>query len=244
MSFFPHLQVEQYHEVVKHVSVKQYVDKHVEHITYVPVIEVKSVEKEVQIPPRDGRVIEVPKPYTVEEREYVPVFKDNVVPCIVSQKLVPLIEQSGEEIEVEARKYVPYLVPIDVYVPRPVEVPLIPLNHRLPSEHIPVQVSAAQYNTLLYNINPQLRGEMLEEYLPTMRALDGTVPLMDGSIRGWMGPSLALPYPQHQHPHQHHLPAHHHHQQQIVHHPHPPQYAQQARAQPYANCKLVAQVDG
>lgn len=111
-------QVPKYQEVVRHVPVRQVVDVPREVIKYVPKIETKIVEREVEVP---GEVIEIPRPYVVENKVIVPRFVDQEITCVVAQSLHPIISESENDyVDVEMREFVPYLVPVDVMVPRPV----------------------------------------------------------------------------------------------------------------------------
>lgn len=103
---------------MRHVPVRQVVDVPREVIKYVPKVETKIIEREVEVP---GEVIEIPRPYVVENKVVVPRFVDQEITCVVAQSLHPVISESETDfVDVEMREFVPYLVPVDVMVPRPV----------------------------------------------------------------------------------------------------------------------------
>eukprot|EP01068_Selenidium_serpulae_P007464 Selendium_serpulae@DN4718_c0_g1_i2.p1 len=73
-------------------------------------------------------------------------------------------------------------------------------------DHCPVEVPNAQFNSLLLDINPHLRDEK-EKFLPTIRAANGTIPLMPGSEALTLGFEMQksqvehMPHIQHVHRH-------------------------------------------
>lgn len=172
-------EVDEIEEVVKYVPRKQIVEVPKEVISYVPKVETRVVEKQVQIPGREQRMVEVP--YTVEKTVVVPTFKDVNVPCVVGQRLVPSVEECDDIVEVDVKKYVPYMVPVDVYVPRPVHLPIIWTGKEPTEEQTAVLVPPAQYNSLLMSLNPQMTSDpTLSGFIPSIKDPDGTIPLLPG----------------------------------------------------------------
>jgi len=162
-----YVDVPQIQEVIRHVPVKQYVDVPKEVIRYVPRVETKLVEKEVEVP---GEVIEIPKPYIIENKIMVPKYMDQEVPTVVAQRLHPVISESDSEfLDVEMREYNPYLVAVDVYVPRPVQRQLT-AQSRTETHHV-VDVPVAQFNALLKAANPGLADADLEGKLMTVNGM-------------------------------------------------------------------------
>eukprot|EP00923_Selenidium_pygospionis_P008591 GHVN01014654.1.p1 GENE.GHVN01014654.1~~GHVN01014654.1.p1 ORF type:complete len:295 (+),score=40.32 GHVN01014654.1:1511-2395(+) len=150
---------EEIHETIKYVPKPEIVEVPREVIKYVPVVETIIIEKVVEIPRRDGKVIEVPQPYLVEKVEKVPVYYDSEVACVVAQKLIPVLTTATDvELVVELTRYVPQVVAVDVYVPRPIQVPIIPVG-RSDDQVFKVDIPEPQYNTLLMNLNPQCTGD-------------------------------------------------------------------------------------
>eukprot|EP01057_Protomagalhaensia_wolfi_P001480 Protomagalhaensia_wolfi_Nauph_80__1479@NODE_1897_length_1285_cov_1736_543339_g545_i2_p1_GENE_NODE_1897_length_1285_cov_1736_543339_g545_i2NODE_1897_length_1285_cov_1736_543339_g545_i2_p1_ORF_typecomplete_len318_score63_41IMCp/PF12314_8/0_0014IMCp/PF12314_8/1_6e12IMCp/PF12314_8/1_8e04Phage_hub_GP28/PF11110_8/8_6Phage_hub_GP28/PF11110_8/27_NODE_1897_length_1285_cov_1736_543339_g545_i22021155 len=168
-----HIEVPQIHEMIRQVPVRQVVDVPREVVKYVPKIETKIVEKEVQVP---GEIIEIPKPYVVENRVVVPRFQDQDVTCVVAQSLRPVITESESDfVDVEMREYNPYCVPVNVVIPRPVARQLIAQSKR--EEHRIVDIPVGHFNALLKSVNPNLSDAELEGKLVSV---NGTIPIATG----------------------------------------------------------------
>lgn len=151
-------QVPKIQEVYRHVPVKQIIDVPREVLKYVPKIETKIVEKEVEVP---GQVIEIPKPYVVDNKIIVPRYVDQDLTCVVAQSLHPVITESSTDfVDVEMREFTPYLVPVDVMVPRPVARQL--MARQKTEEHRIVDIPVAHFNALLKSVNPGLSDLDLE----------------------------------------------------------------------------------
>lgn len=147
--------------------------RHVEVVKHVPKIEIRQIEKIVQVPV----IQEVPKPYIVEVPTQQLVFNDVAVPVVVGQKLVPIMtNDTQEEATVEVKQYVPYIVPVDVYIPRPVQLPLIMGKVDIQGHYV-TGISVAHWNGLVNKLNPQmLQDAALAQYLPWLYEQDGTNP--------------------------------------------------------------------
>ncbi|KAF8819433.1 alveolin domain containing intermediate filament IMC7 [Cardiosporidium cionae] len=121
---------------------------------YVPKIETKIVEQVVEVPGPEK--IPVPRPYCVDVQVIVPKYEDRNIPLIVSQNIVPEIQEVSETVEVEVVKYEPEISYVDVYVPRPVAIPIKATGEveqkELPSE----RVSEEQLQIAMDEINPHL----------------------------------------------------------------------------------------
>eukprot|EP00914_Ancora_sagittata_P013728 GHVO01026984.1.p1 GENE.GHVO01026984.1~~GHVO01026984.1.p1 ORF type:complete len:297 (+),score=60.94 GHVO01026984.1:48-893(+) len=168
------VEVPQIQEVIKHVAVKQTVDILKEVVKYVPKVEVKIIEQTVEVP---GEVIEVPKLTLVENKVVVPRYVDKEIPTVVAQRLLPIISESNEEfIDVQLKQYEPFMVPVDVYIPRAVERSLIATSKK--DTHNVVSVPPAQYNSLTRSLNSGLSDRDLEGIF--IKAVDGSVPVLTG----------------------------------------------------------------
>lgn len=168
-------------EVLRYVSQQEYVSTPPEVIKFVPKVQVRQIEKIVEVPRIGGQVVQVSKPYIVEKEEPFYRYMDEEVECVVAQKMIPVVEASDEHtLEVEVNRYVPEIIPVDVYVPRPVSVPLIPVR-KTPDEATRVNIPGPQYNTLLLNLNPHCAKDVrLAQDLPFKKNDDGTVPTLVG----------------------------------------------------------------
>ena len=157
-----HVEVERIQEVVRHVTVPQVVERAVDVVKHVPKVEIRQVEKVVEVP---GQTIEVPKPYTVENHVSVSRYHDEEQPLIVAQTVAPIIVEANEQLEVDVVAYEPECVPVDIHVGKLVNACLIPgvteTRHRV------VTVPSAQYNTMLRYLNGHLSTKELE-VLPYM----------------------------------------------------------------------------
>jgi len=165
-------------EVTKYVPKKEFVNVPREVVRYTPKIETTYIEKVVEVLSRD-QIIEIRKPYTVDQHVPYPVYKDKEVGCVVAQKMMPVVRESKVELlDVEVCKFVPQVIPVDVYIPRPVQVPLIPVK-KSDDVQSRVEVPAPQFNTLLVNLNSHLSGEeKLIIDLPFRKGGDGNVPML------------------------------------------------------------------
>ncbi|KAH0476022.1 MAG: uncharacterized protein KVP18_004995 [Porospora cf. gigantea A] len=156
-----HVEVPQVQEVVRHVPKREVIEVQKQVIKHVPKVETRFVEKIVEVP---GEVIEVPKPYLVEQKVIVPRYVDREVPTVVAQKLIPIVSESETDfIDVELREYNPRLVPVDLFVPRPVNRSLIASGKK--DTHKVVDVPPAQFNALVKQINPSIRDDKALEDL-------------------------------------------------------------------------------
>eukprot|EP01068_Selenidium_serpulae_P009008 Selendium_serpulae@DN5130_c0_g1_i13.p1 len=171
--------IEELHETIKYVPKHEVVEVPREVIKYVPVIETVQIERVVKVPRRDGKVIEVEQPYLVEKTERVPVYIDSEVACVVAQKLIPVVTPAHDvDLVIELNRYVPQMVAVDVYVPRPIQMPLIPVG-RSEDQVQRVNIPDPQYNTLLMNLNTHCTNDpQMADDLPFKRNADSTVPAL------------------------------------------------------------------
>lgn len=141
-----------------------------------PKIETVVVEKVVEIP---GQVIEIPKPYVVENKIPVARFVDREVPTIVAQTVKPVITQADEKVDVDIFEYEPKVIVVDVHVAKPFTSTLVSRGV-LGEEHRHVTVPAAQYNSLLKHMNGHLAGKA--DSLPFIKDHTGAISFIDGSF--------------------------------------------------------------
>jgi len=193
-----HVEVPQIQEVIKHVPVKQIVDVPREVVRYVPKIETKIIEQEVEVV---GETIEVPKPYLVENKVVVPRYFDQEVPTVVAQRLQPIITESQTDfVDCELKEYCPRLIPVDVYIPRPVARNLIAANKY--EEHRVVDVPAAQYNALVKNLNVHISEK--DNHSLLIKMSDGTIPMLHG-LGSSIVPPVSTEWEKHHHKGQSHV---------------------------------------
>ncbi|KAH0475179.1 MAG: hypothetical protein KVP17_003832 [Porospora cf. gigantea B] len=165
------VEVPHYQEVVKHVSKVEVVDRPYDVIKEVPRIETKVVERVVEVP----EVIEVPKPYTVEQKVNVARFQDSDQAVIVAQSVHPVITECQETVEVDAVELVPETHHVDIHVGKLVNVQLIQSGAR-ETHHRVVQTSTAEYNSMLKFLNGHLHTNEVQN-LPFLQE-SGQIPFM------------------------------------------------------------------
>lgn len=169
-----HVEVPQIKEMIRFVPMRKVVEVPREVCKYVPKVETRVVEREVEVP---GEVIEVPYTTVFENKVIVPRYIDQEVTCVVAQSLRPVIIESDTHcVDVELREFNPCLVPVDVMVPRPVARHLI--AHKKTEEHKVVEVPMGHYNAMLKEINHDLNDRDLESSFQTNAM--GIIPIATG----------------------------------------------------------------
>lgn len=124
-----------------------------------------------------GKIIEVKRPYEVVTEKIVNKYIDEEAPTVVSQTFKPHVVESDQHQQVvKVKKYIPYTVPVEVYVPVPVERNLIPGEKT--EETRPVQMPPSQFNAQLRATNPDLPEEHLAPLY--QRYADRSIPMFRG----------------------------------------------------------------
>lgn len=114
--------------------------------------ELRQVFQEVEVP---GDIIEVIHKVPIDRKVHVPNYVNKQVPLIVAQTHHPKISETGREvIQVEVRKLNPKFIPVDVFIPKPVILPLIAKGRR--DFHRLVDVPAAQHNSMIKKLNAHM----------------------------------------------------------------------------------------
>ena len=159
----------QYVDKIEEVPQIQYIPRQVpkieivevpkEIVKYVPRIETKNVQQIVEVP--SGEKINVPQLYPVPTEFIVPKFIDKRVPVILAQTITPEITETSDIVEVEVNRYVPEIVYVDVYVPKPVNIPIKDTGIVNQKEN-QVNVEQALLEKMTIDLNPHL--QQLENY--------------------------------------------------------------------------------
>lgn len=102
--------VETAEEEVEYVEVPKYVTK------YKPKVVIDTIEKTIEVP--SGEEIKQPKYNNVDVPYIIPTLIDNEILVVLKKIIQPEIEITNEVIEIEVEKYIPKLIPVNVYVPR------------------------------------------------------------------------------------------------------------------------------
>ncbi|KAH0482032.1 MAG: uncharacterized protein KVP18_004376 [Porospora cf. gigantea A] len=173
------VEVQQVQEVIRHVPRVEYVDRPYDVVKEIPRLETKIVEKIIEIP----EVIEVPKPFVVEQKIPVARYNDSEQALIVAQSVHPLITSTSEYVEVDAVELCPEVVPVDVHVGKLVNVQLIQ-GGALNTRHRVVTVPSAQYNSMLKYLNGHLYGQEVQN-LPYLQE-GGQIPFLSETFN-WVG---------------------------------------------------------
>eukprot|EP00915_Cephaloidophora_sp_WS-2016_P005704 GHVH01007563.1.p1 GENE.GHVH01007563.1~~GHVH01007563.1.p1 ORF type:complete len:242 (-),score=30.92 GHVH01007563.1:62-787(-) len=148
-------------EVVRQIERIERVEVPRETIRYVPKIEVRQVEKEVEV---QGDLIEVPKEVEILNHVVVRKYNDHDEDVVVAQKMIPILNQKAEEtFEVKAREYIPKIVSVDVFVPKPVY--RCPALGQKEERYEGVVIPPAHYNALVVASNQGLPDEALQTLL-------------------------------------------------------------------------------
>eukprot|EP01054_Gregarina_sp_Poly1_P001769 Gregarina_sp_Poly_1__1768@NODE_1459_length_4095_cov_53_046425_g966_i0_p1_GENE_NODE_1459_length_4095_cov_53_046425_g966_i0NODE_1459_length_4095_cov_53_046425_g966_i0_p1_ORF_typecomplete_len426_score36_26IMCp/PF12314_8/0_079IMCp/PF12314_8/3_4e13IMCp/PF12314_8/1_8e04IMCp/PF12314_8/2_5e03_NODE_1459_length_4095_cov_53_046425_g966_i011932470 len=162
------VEVPQYQEDVKYVHKHEVIDVPREVIEHVPRIENRVREEIIDVP---GQVIEVPKRHPYEKEVIIPRYIKEEQPVVVAQTLRPEFIPSQEMHHVNVNHYEAEIVEVEVPIPKVVDLP-VRLKGIVSEEHQPVEVPAAQYNSMLKLLNPHMTQSQLTEALVLRR--DGT----------------------------------------------------------------------
>lgn len=166
------VEVPRFQEVVKTVTRKEVVPVPKEVIKYVTRKEARVVEKEQKV---KGEVVEVPKIVDVIKEVIVPRYIDTEVPTVVAQTIVPIVTDEDGVEQVDAITYDPYMVPVDVYIPKPVDRPVV-CKGKTHEELKPVEIPAPQYNLILRNLNASIiKEKQVYRDMPFRAEADGTI---------------------------------------------------------------------
>ncbi len=86
-------------------------------INYVSKVDVQVIEKEVEVP---GEVIQIHKKKEIIQQKETTRYIDSAKEVVVAQTTIPSVIESDQHAQTaKLRKYVPYLVPVEVYLPSP-----------------------------------------------------------------------------------------------------------------------------
>lgn len=127
----------------------------------VPRVQKVVREEVVHVP---GDLVEVERPYTIENRVRVPVFTASRVPTVYQQSVQPVMRNSAREIEIPCKDYDPVLCKVLVHVPKPVPLTAIHEGKRTDTHRF-MEVSDSAYNGLIRAANRHLPEEFLEDLL-------------------------------------------------------------------------------
>lgn len=147
------VEVPQIREEIKYVPKHEYVERPIEVIEHVPKIERRVVEKIVDVP---GQVVEVPKPYRVDQDVPVPNYTYSKKNILVAQTLRPEFVLGEETVPVEMIEYVPDYMEVEIPIPKLVDIP-IRARGMVDQYYYPVDVPPPQYNSIIKNLNPSVQ---------------------------------------------------------------------------------------
>ncbi|SCP02643.1 conserved Plasmodium protein, unknown function [Plasmodium malariae] len=134
-------------EEVEYVEVPKYVTK------YVPKVVTNYMEKIIEIP--SGEEIKRPQYNNVNVPYIIPKIVEKEIEVVLKKIIKPEIEITNEELEIEVLKYIPRIVPVNVYVPR-----YFGLSAKVKGEEEKqityVSLSDKQIDQLMKDLNPHL----------------------------------------------------------------------------------------
>ncbi|CBZ50086.1 putative articulin 4 [Neospora caninum Liverpool] len=110
-------------EIARFVPSVQVVDLPLDLVYTVPEVKTRMVNYTFECPAR-GYSRLVPRAFPVDTPFIVPQYEDVRVPVVMSQTFVPELQETSKVVQVPVARYVPKLVPVDVFVPRPVAIPI------------------------------------------------------------------------------------------------------------------------
>lgn len=134
-------------EEIEYVEVPKYVTK------YKPKIITDTIEKTIEVP--SGEEIKQPKYNNVDVPYIIPNLIDNEILVVLKKIIQPEIEITNEVIEIEVEKYIPKLIPVNVYVPRYFGISAKAKGVAEESFRY-VDLTQEQINSLLKELNPHL----------------------------------------------------------------------------------------
>ncbi|CAD2106682.1 conserved Plasmodium protein, unknown function [Plasmodium vinckei] len=94
--------------------------------------------------------------YNIINMKYVmPKIVNTQIPVIVKKKVYPQIETTNEEIEIEVEKYVPHIIPVNVYVPRYYSISALE-GEEVQVELKEIELTKEQEENIIKELNPHL----------------------------------------------------------------------------------------
>eukprot|EP01071_Lankesteria_metandrocarpae_P002456 Lankesteria_metandrocarpae@DN2342_c0_g1_i1.p1 len=167
------VEVPQVNEVVRTSTKKEVIQVPKETVREVKRIETRIIEKIVEVP---GEIIEVPKPYVVENKIEVPYYVDTNRHVVVAQSVHPFVQDSPEDvIEVDVHDHSPEVIEVEVQVPKPVSAQVWCEGSSSQYHKVIKNLPAAQFNSLLKLMNPHLVDDKV---LPFMSDNEGSMAML------------------------------------------------------------------
>ncbi|SBT45593.1 conserved Plasmodium protein, unknown function [Plasmodium ovale wallikeri] len=137
-------------EEVEFVEIPKYVTK------YKPKVVTNYIEKTIEVP--SGEEIKQPKYNRVNIPYVIPNVIENEIFVVLKKIIQPEIVVTNEVIEIEVEKYVPRLVPVNVYVPRYFGISA-KVKEEVENSVKHVDLTQEQIDYLMKELNPHL-GEL------------------------------------------------------------------------------------
>lgn len=171
------VEVEKIEYEVKYVKKKEIVERPVEHITYIPKIEKKIIERCINVP----EIVEVPREEKIEVKVPVDHFVDTKQEVIVEQKLTPLVADATEITEeVECLELQPVVIPVVLYVPKLVRGMMVACGTVKEEKTEVKDLSIGHFNSLLMKLNSTTMNSY--EKLPVMKTESGSIPMLSKNV--------------------------------------------------------------
>eukprot|EP01055_Gregarina_sp_Pseudo9_P005955 Gregarina_sp_Pseudo_9__5954@NODE_965_length_2025_cov_29_670695_g905_i0_p1_GENE_NODE_965_length_2025_cov_29_670695_g905_i0NODE_965_length_2025_cov_29_670695_g905_i0_p1_ORF_typecomplete_len353_score93_88IMCp/PF12314_8/0_004IMCp/PF12314_8/0_0001IMCp/PF12314_8/3_6e03_NODE_965_length_2025_cov_29_670695_g905_i09661970 len=165
-------------DIIRHVPRKEIINVPVEVVRHVPRPETVFREQVVNVP---GEIIEVPKPFVIENKVCIPQFHDKHVPTVVAQVARPMFRSlPSQQVDVVAKDCDPVLIKVVVPVIKPVRTPV--WEGPRTDTHTYVSVPPAEYNSLVHAVNRHMPLEYFQDLLVTSSAGVPIPPVADTPV--------------------------------------------------------------
>ncbi|CDU84989.1 PhIL1 interacting protein PIP2, putative [Plasmodium yoelii] len=93
---------------------------------------------------------------TIDMKYIIPNIVKNEIPVAIKKTIYPEIETTDEEIEIEVEKYVPYIIPVNVYIPRYYAISAIEAEEN-EIKIKDIQLTEKEEEEIIKELNPHLK---------------------------------------------------------------------------------------
>ncbi|PHJ25147.1 alveolin domain containing intermediate filament imc7 [Cystoisospora suis] len=140
-------------EVARFIPSAKVIDLPLDVVYSVPDVQTRIVNYTFECP-APGYTRLVPKVFPVDTPFIEPRFEDVNVPVVMSETFVPELQETSKVVQVPVARYVPKVVPVDVYVPRPFAIPIKPVGCRRVTKK--ATITPELYHQIADEMNPHL----------------------------------------------------------------------------------------
>lgn len=140
-------------EVARFIPSAKVIDLPLDLVYSVPDVQTRIVNYTFECP-APGYARLVPKVFPVDTPFIEPNYEDVNVPVIMSETFVPELQETSKIVQVPVARYIPKVVPVDVYVPRPFAIPIKAVDCRRMTKK--ATISPELYQQITEEMNPHL----------------------------------------------------------------------------------------